>query len=55
MKNILKIAFAIVLFGAIVFIVSSKRSQENEVIIKVKAAKSASYSTQIVNNDCYSV
>ena len=55
MKNVLKIAFAIILFGVIVFVVSNKRTQENEVIIKVKAAKSASYSTQIMNNDCFAV
>lgn len=55
MKNVFKIALAIILFGVIVLVVSNKGTQENEVIIKVKAAKSASYSTQIVNNECHPV
>ena len=48
MRHLLKIASAITLFGILLFFVSKKSNSEKEVIIKVKASKTASYS-----NSCF--
>ncbi|MBL0120385.1 MAG: hypothetical protein IPP89_15715 [Saprospiraceae bacterium] len=48
MRHLLKIASAITLFGILLFFVSKKSNSEKEVIIKVKASKTASYS-----NNCF--
>jgi len=47
MKHVLKIAGATLLVGILIFFVSKSRNSEKEVIIKVKAAKTSSYTSRL--------